>query len=119
MIAAEEWGPLPTTVDSPTQCTVSIPAVRSLDKPVVAHLYIRNPGGTRSDLTTDLTSTFNPPAQLPAPTLTSISQSNVATPTASFTFTVTGTNFVASTSDGHDSHTVVSAEEWANGRLGI
>ena len=104
-----------TVVNSSTQLTVTIPDIRALNKQVVAHFYVRNPDGSRSDLTTDLAFTFLPGTPALTPTLTSLSQNSVVTPTATFTFTVTGTNFVQLAGDpsGHSGgHTMLMTEEW-------
>jgi hypothetical protein len=104
-----EWGPLPTKVTSSTELTVYMPALRKQNS-LVLHLYAVNPDLTQSSISAELTLTINPPTQGPPPTLASLSESSITTPTAAFSFMATGTNFVASTSAKSGHTKLVSVE---------
>jgi hypothetical protein len=109
-VVSVEWGPLPTTVTSSTLLTVHMPALRKQNTSVL-HLYVENPDLTQSSTASELTFTIEPPTQGPPPTLVSLSETSVTTPTAAFSFTATGTNFVTGAS-GKPSHTQVVSVEW-------
>jgi hypothetical protein len=93
-LVSVEWGPLRTTVTSPTELTIQMPELRRVRKAVVLHLYVENPDLTQSSTASELTFTINPPVPATPPTLTSLSVTSVTPPVRDFTFTVTGSGFV-------------------------
>lgn len=94
-IASEEYGRMNATVTSSTQMTVDVPVFSPVKTAIVLHIYVETAGVGRSPESADLTFTINPPTPGPAPTLTSLSETSVNTPTRAFSITATGTNFVS------------------------
>ena len=110
-VATEEGGPVNAVYNSATQMTVSVPVLEAVTSAVTLHLYVATPGQGRSASSTDQVFTINPPVQGPPPTISALSETSVTTPTAAFTFTVTGTNFAAGTT-ALPFHSEVVSEEW-------
>lgn len=109
-VATEQYGEVYSTVNSATQITVSVPALEAVKSAIALKLYVVTPGAGRSASSTDVTFTINPPVQGPPPTLVSLSETAVTTPSSAFTVTATGTNFVASTATEPFHTQVVSVE---------
>ncbi len=110
-VATEEYGSVNATYNSATQLTVSVPTLEAVTSAVTLHFYVSTPGQGRSVAAADQVFTINPPVQGPPPTIAALSTTSVTTPTAAFTFTVSGTNFVAGTT-ALPFHSEVVSDEW-------
>ena len=111
IVTAENCGPISSTVNSTTQITVSVPALKAVATAQTLELYVETPGQGRSPVASDVAFTIDPPVQGPPPTIVSLSETSVTTPTSAFTFTVTGTNFVVGTT-ALPYHSKVVSVEW-------
>jgi len=117
-VATEEYGQVEATVNSATQITIKVPALEAVTALETLHFYVTTPGAGRSLAASDIAFTILPPVQGTPPTITSLSVSSVTTPSSATTFTVTGTNFIASTT-ALPFHTDVVSVEWGELRTTV